>query len=149
MIALLRCAMVAPLASGLHRWRIESPEAPSSVRTRLRITQTSAFEVPTVTRDHHRQLHPSGRAGRPGLFNFDPNALYSIYVDNTGDGEPDVTFFQFKTTIANPNTFLAHLGTAGPGGGDAVISSLFDADFNSSRLHRDDDAKEIRFWPLT
>ena len=55
-------------------------------------------------------------ASGPTFFTFDPNALYSIYVDNTGDGEPDVTFdFKFKTTIANPNTFLTHLGTAGPG----------------------------------
>jgi hypothetical protein len=70
-------------------------------------------------------------ASGPGFFNFDPNVDYSIYVDNTGDGEPDITFtFQFKTTIANPNTFLAHLGTRGPGAGDAVIGSLNDGDFN-------------------
>ena len=70
------------------------------------------------------------------FFNFDPNALYSIYIDNTGDGEADVTFdFKFKTTIANPNTFLAHLGTAGPGGGDAVIGSLNDPDFNVKQTY--------------
>src|SRR5207342_2954918 len=47
-------------------------------------------------------------ASGPGFFNFDPNALYSIYVDNTGDAQPDVTFtFQFKTKIGNLNTFLA------------------------------------------
>src|SRR5499426_456 len=55
-------------------------------------------------------------ASGPGFFNFDPNVLYNIYVDNTGDAQPDVTFtFQFKTTIRNVNTFLAHLGTPGLG----------------------------------
>ena len=49
---------------------------------------------------------------------------------------PDVTFdFKFNTTIANPNTFLTHLGTAGQGGGDAVISSLDDADFNVKQTY--------------
>jgi hypothetical protein len=75
-------------------------------------------------------------ASGPGFFNFDPNVLYTIYIDNTGDGAPDMTFtFQFKTTIRNTNTFLAHLGTGGQGsdgttGGDAVIRSLNDPDFN-------------------
>src|SRR5262247_417 len=55
-------------------------------------------------------------ASGPGFFNFDPNVLYNIYVDNDGDGLPDISFeFRFKNTVANENTFLAHLGTAGTG----------------------------------
>src|SRR5215470_12349299 len=38
-------------------------------------------------------------ASGPGFFNFDPNVNYLIYVDNTGDGKPDITFtFKFNTT---------------------------------------------------
>jgi hypothetical protein len=70
-------------------------------------------------------------ASGPGFFNFDPNVDYYIYVDNTGDGKADITFtFKFKTTVANRNTFLTHLGNSGQGLGDASISSLTDGDFN-------------------
>jgi len=81
-------------------------------------------------------------ASGPGFYNFDPNALYHIYVDNTGDAVPDVTFtFNFNTTIRNPNTFLTHLGTPGQGsdgtaGGDAQINSLNDPDFNVKQTYR-------------
>jgi len=75
-------------------------------------------------------------ASGPGFFNFDPNVNYLIYVDNTGDGKPDITFtFKFNTTIANPNTFLTHLGAVGQGVGDASISSLTDADFNVKQTY--------------
>ena len=37
--------------------------------------------------------------GGPNFFMFDPNALYEIHLDNTGDGVEDLTFqFQFKNT---------------------------------------------------
>ena len=37
--------------------------------------------------------------GGPNFFMFDPNALYEIHIDNTGDGVEDITFqFQFKNT---------------------------------------------------
>lgn len=75
-------------------------------------------------------------ASGPGFFNFDPNVQYSIYVDNTGDGKPDITFtFKFNTTIANRNTFLTHLGAGGQGAGDASITSLTDADFNVKQTY--------------
>jgi hypothetical protein len=45
--------------------------------------------------------------GGPNFYNFDDNVLYSIYVDNDGDGEEDVEFeWQFKTTFQNPESFL-------------------------------------------
>ena len=75
-------------------------------------------------------------ASGPGFFRFDPNVSYLIYVDNTGDGKPDITFtFKFNTTIANPNTFLTHLGASGPGIGDASITSLEDGDFNVKQTY--------------
>ncbi|HEX4746140.1 MAG TPA: DUF4331 domain-containing protein, partial [Gaiellaceae bacterium] len=50
-------------------------------------------------------------AGGPNYYAFDPNVLYEINVDNTGDAEEDVVYqFRFKKTIANPNTFLYNTG---------------------------------------
>jgi hypothetical protein len=40
--------------------------------------------------------------GGPNYFNLDPDALYEIMIDNTGDGIEDLTFqFQFQQTLAN------------------------------------------------
>ncbi|MCY7369927.1 MAG: DUF4331 domain-containing protein [Polaromonas sp.] len=38
--------------------------------------------------------------GGPNYFQMDPNALYEIHLDNTGDGVEDITFqFRFKNTL--------------------------------------------------
>src|ERR1700683_1929145 len=40
--------------------------------------------------------------GGPNYFSLDPDALYEIMIDNTGDGVEDITFqFQFHQTLAN------------------------------------------------
>ena len=40
--------------------------------------------------------------GGPNYFSLDPDALYEIHVDNTGDGVEDLTFqFQFQSKLAN------------------------------------------------
>src|SRR6476661_678427 len=50
-------------------------------------------------------------AGGPNFYEFGDDVAYNIYVDNNGDGEPDVTYqFRFTTTITNPNTFLYNTG---------------------------------------
>ncbi len=50
-------------------------------------------------------------AGGPNFYEFGDDVAYSIYVDNNGDGLPDVTYqFRFTTTITNPNTFLYNTG---------------------------------------
>jgi hypothetical protein len=42
-----------------------------------------------------------GAAGGPNFFTMDPDALYEIEIDNTGDGVEDLTFqFQFTSTLA-------------------------------------------------
>src|SRR6476660_2669856 len=83
-----------PLADNTDLYAFVSPDKPDTV---------------TIIADYIPMQTP---ASGPGFYNFDPNVLYTIYVDNTGDAQPDVTFtFQFKTTIRNVNTFLAHLGT--------------------------------------
>ena len=50
--------------------------------------------------------------GGPNYFKLDPNALYEIHIDNTGDGKEDITFqFRFNNTLK---------GTALPIGGKTV-----------------------------
>ncbi len=40
--------------------------------------------------------------GGPNFFTLDPEALYEIHVDNTGDGKEDLTFqFRFQNTLSN------------------------------------------------
>ncbi len=49
--------------------------------------------------------------GGPNFFEFADDVLYYIYVDNDGDGYPDVTYeFKFETVLLNPNTFLYNTG---------------------------------------
>jgi hypothetical protein len=46
-------------------------------------------------------------AGGPNYYKFDDSAVYDIKIDNTGDGEEDITYrFTFDSKLANPNTFL-------------------------------------------
>ena len=63
-----------------------------------------------------------GPAGGPNFFQFGNDVLYSIYIDNDGDGLPEIAYeFRFETTIRNPNTFLYNTGP---------ISSLNDPNWN-------------------
>src|SRR5262245_17409969 len=46
-------------------------------------------------------------AGGPNFYTFDPDVLYWIKVDNTGDGVADITYtFRYRTDVANPGSFL-------------------------------------------
>src|ERR1041384_4393477 len=50
-------------------------------------------------------------AGGPNFANFDDNVLYAINIDNTGDGEEDISYqFRFTTKIGNKGTFLYNTG---------------------------------------
>ena len=45
--------------------------------------------------------------GGPNFFEFGDDVLYSIYIDNDGDGKPNISYvFQFSTELRDPNTFL-------------------------------------------
>jgi hypothetical protein len=49
--------------------------------------------------------------GGPNFFEFGDDVLYSIYVDNDGDGVPEISYvFNFSTQLRNPNTFLYNTG---------------------------------------
>lgn len=108
-----------PLADSTDLYAFVSPDRPDTLTI---IANYIPMETP---------------AGGPNFWRFfDPNVAYEIHIDNNGDGDPDISYhFRFQTTIANPNTFLTHLGPAATGsdgtaGGDAVIRSLNDPDYN-------------------
>src|SRR5258705_11997211 len=50
-------------------------------------------------------------AGGPNFYEFGDDVLYSIHIDNNGDGRADVSYdFQFTTEVRNPDTFLYNTG---------------------------------------
>src|ERR1700751_1066196 len=52
-----------------------------------------------------------GPAGGPNFYAFGDDVLYEIHVDNNADAKPDVTYqFRFRTTVADPGTFLYNTG---------------------------------------
>ncbi len=68
-----------------------------------------------------------GPAGGPNFFEFGNDVLYSIYIDNDGDGLPEIAYeFRFETRLENPNTFLYNTGP---------ISSLTDPSWNKRQLY--------------
>jgi hypothetical protein len=49
--------------------------------------------------------------GGPNFFEFGDDVLYSINIDNNGDGRPDISYlFKFETKVANKETFLYNTG---------------------------------------
>ena len=49
--------------------------------------------------------------GGPNFYEFGDDVLYSINIDNNGDGKPDVIYeFRFTNKITNPDTFLYNTG---------------------------------------
>jgi hypothetical protein len=64
-------------------------------------------------------------AGGPNFNMFDDNVRYEIKVDNTGDGEEDVSYeFRFHTQIRNKNTFLYNTLPIGVGTKDNPYPNL-------------------------
>ena len=52
-----------------------------------------------------------GPAGGPNFYEFGDDVLYSLNVDNNGDGEADVSYqFRFSTKVADEDTFLYNTG---------------------------------------
>ncbi|HJU44669.1 MAG TPA: DUF4331 domain-containing protein [Vicinamibacterales bacterium] len=66
--------------------------------------------------------------GGPNFYNFDPNVVYEIHVDNNGDAVEDVTFqWRFTTEVRNPATFLYTTG---------VVSALDSPNLNVRQFYR-------------
>jgi hypothetical protein len=50
-------------------------------------------------------------AGGPNFYEFGDDVLYSINIDNTGDGRPDIIYqFRFTTRTRDKDTFLYNVG---------------------------------------
>ncbi|GAB2925411.1 DUF4331 domain-containing protein [Rhodococcus aerolatus] len=77
-------------------------------------------DAPTTTTIVANFVPQQGPAAGPNFFEFDPSVTYYIYVDQTGDGVPDVTYsFNFTTnpTAAASQFFLYNTGTITYSGG--------------------------------
>ena len=72
--------------------------------------------------------------GGPNFYPFNPDVLYWIKVDNTGDGMEDITYsFRFTTDVANPESFL--FSGYGPiGDVPSNISQTFTVEHNGEAI---------------
>jgi hypothetical protein len=98
-----------PVADNTDTYAFVSPDNPETVTI---ISNYLPAEVP---------------AGGPNFFEFGNDVLYSIFIDNDGDGLPDVTYeFEFDTKVGNPNTFLYATGP---------IKSLTESTWNRKQFY--------------
>ncbi len=79
-------------------------------------------------------------SGGPHFYKFDDTVLYEIKIDNTGDGDEDITYqFRFKTHFKNPDSILGmaapNQAVAGTGGIEPLITSLDDPDYNEPQTY--------------
>ena len=69
--------------------------------------------------------------GGPNYFQLDPNALYEIHIDNTGDGVEDITFqFRFKNTLKSIPLPIGSASVPIPLIQAGAVSNLNDANLN-------------------
>jgi hypothetical protein len=82
-----------PVADSTDLYAFMSPDAPGTVTL---IANYIPLEAPD---------------GGPNFYEFADEVLYSIYIDNTGDGFPDICYqFQFSTVNNIPGSFLYNDG---------------------------------------
>lgn len=73
--------------------------------------------------------------GGPNFVQMDPNALYEMHIDNTGDAREDITFqFRFKNTIAG-NGAGVNLMVGGKSVNIPLIQAGTVANVNDANLH--------------
>ncbi len=66
-------------------------------------------------------------AGGPNFYEFGQDVLYAIHIDNTGNGEADLSFeFRFRTQVVDENTFLYNTGP---------ITSISSPSFNRRQFY--------------
>lgn len=75
-------------------------------------TDTYAFVTPGNTVTIITSYLPAeAPAGGPNFYEFADDVVYTINIDNTGDGKPNITYeFRFETENTNKNTFLYNTG---------------------------------------
>jgi Domain of unknown function (DUF4331) len=98
-----------PVADNTDTYAFVSPDKPDSVTI---ITNYIPLENPP---------------GGPNFFEFGDDVLYSIYVDNDGDGLPNIEYqFKFKTKLRSEKTFLYNTGP---------ISSIGSSNWNRRQFY--------------
>lgn len=66
--------------------------------------------------------------GGPNFYQFDPNVVYALHVDNNGDAIEDITFeWRFTTEVRNTATFLYNTGP---------VQSLTDTNLNVRQFYQ-------------
>ena len=82
-----------PVADNTDTYAFVSPDRPDTVTI---LTNYVPLENPP---------------GGPNFYEFGDDVLYSIHIDNDGDGRPDITYeFEFEDELRNPETFLYNTG---------------------------------------
>src|SRR6266487_3501272 len=82
-----------PVADNTDTYAFVSPDRPDTVTI---LTNYVPLEDPP---------------GGPNFFEFGDDVLYSIYIDNDGDGLPDIEYrFKFRTKLRSEDTFLYNTG---------------------------------------
>jgi Domain of unknown function (DUF4331) len=82
-----------PVADNTDTYAFVSPDKPDTVTI---ITNYVPLEDPP---------------GGPNFFEFGDDVRYSIYIDNDGDGLPEIEYrFRFKTRVRSADTFLYNTG---------------------------------------
>src|SRR5579871_6176829 len=85
-----------PVADSTDTYAFVSPDSPGTV---------------TILSNY---IPLEGPDAGPNFFEFGDDVLYSIYIDNDGDAQPEITYrFQFSTQVTNENTFLYNTGPIG------------------------------------
>ncbi|MGH9051218.1 MAG: DUF4331 domain-containing protein, partial [Acidimicrobiia bacterium] len=98
-----------PVADNTDTYAFVSPDKPDTVTL---VANWIPFELPP---------------GGPNFNKFGDDVLYKINVDNDGDATADVVYeWRFKTTVANPDTFLYNTGP---------VESLDDEDLNVKQTY--------------
>jgi hypothetical protein len=93
-----------PVADNTDLYAFRSPDAPDTV---------------TIIANYIPYQEP-GQA--PNYYDFDPDVLYEIHIDNNGDAREDITYqFRFQREVRDPGTFLYNTGP---------VTTLDDADLN-------------------
>ena len=74
--------------------------------------------------------------GGPNYFQMDPNALYEIHIDNTGDAKEDITFqFRFKNNLKSIPLAIGNASVAIPLIQAGAVSALNDANLNVNETY--------------
>lgn len=118
--AALAVTAVGPVAGSSHREAPLITEDPTADNTDV-YAFVNADDPSTVTLIANFVPLEEPDSG-PNFYNFDPDVLYEIHVDNDGDARDDVTYqFKFRTRIQNKNVGGYNTGP---------VTELTDPDFN-------------------